>query len=132
NALRQGTLAIDGDGDPQWVREALPASLKTVETFLYSSPENGILLETLAQGYGQYAFGFLEDDLERMGEGGDDETKRRSVGRATEFYDRSAAFGTRLAAIEEPKIAETVKGDIAGLEKLLKEGDFDDEKDARG
>ena len=33
-----------------WVREALPASLKTVETFCYSSPENKILLETLAQG----------------------------------------------------------------------------------
>src|SRR5439155_27034957 len=124
--------AIDGDSDPVWVREALPASLKTVETFLYSSPENKILLETLAQGYSQYAFGFLEDDLEAMGDGGDAEAKARLVRRATDFYDRAAGFGVRLAAVEDTRITDAVKGEPAALEKLLKEGDCDDEGDAKG
>src|SRR5256885_12974827 len=96
NALRKGAPAVESDGDPVWVREALPASLKTVETFLYSSPENKILLETLAQGYSQYAFGFLEDDLEAMqasSGGGDADAAARLVRRATEFYDRAAGFG---------------------------------------
>src|SRR6185503_8166966 len=111
NALRNGAPAIDTQSDPQFVREAIPASLMPVETFLYSSPENKILLETLAQGYSQYAFGFLEDDIEAMGDS-DGDAKARLMRRATDFYDRAAGYGLRLASIEEPKIGEVLKGDV--------------------
>src|SRR5690348_9951456 len=69
--LKIGSAAIDSESDLQFAREALPASIKTVESFAVVTPENRDLLEVLAQGYTQYPFAFLEDDLEALGENGD-------------------------------------------------------------
>src|SRR4051794_10721994 len=83
--LKIGSSAIDSESDLQFAREALPASIKTVESFAVVTPDNRDLLEILAQGYTQYPFAFLEDDLEALGENGDAATKDRLVARCSDF-----------------------------------------------
>ena len=130
--LKLGSAAMDSESDPQTAREAAPANLKTVESFLVVSPENKDLLEVLAQGYSQFAFGFIEDELESLGDGGDEKKKQALAHRATDYYDRAYAFGVRRAALEDKHIVEALKGDLSGLEHVLKHGDFDDEDDVIG
>ena len=130
--LKLGSAAMDSESDLQLAREAAPASLKTVESFLVVSPENKDLLEVLAQGYSQFAFGFTEDELESLGDSGDAAKKQSLVVRATDYYDRGYGFAVRLAALEDKQIVEAIKGDLAGLDNVLKHGDFDDAEDSIG
>jgi hypothetical protein len=128
--IKAGNAAIDDEGDPQFAREAAPASLKTVEGFLVTSPENTDLLETLAQGYTQYAFGFLEDDLESMP---DEDTPQRHalVDRVTYFYDKAAGFALRLTSQVDEHFPDTFKGDANTIGAKLND-EFGKEKYAPG
>ncbi|MBK8720192.1 MAG: hypothetical protein IPN32_36630 [Deltaproteobacteria bacterium] len=65
--LEFGAVAMDRESDLEFAKDAFPASLKTLETFLISSPENQSLLLLLARGYNSYAFAALEAELERAG-----------------------------------------------------------------
>ncbi|MBI5201264.1 MAG: hypothetical protein HY925_06730, partial [Elusimicrobia bacterium] len=60
--LEKGTLAFYEEADPVLARESFPAQLKTVEALLKSDPENKRLKLMLAEGFGGYAFLFLEDN----------------------------------------------------------------------
>ena len=46
--------------DPELVKQAIPANLKTLEGLLKQDPDNTWILETLAKGFCGYAFSFLE------------------------------------------------------------------------
>jgi hypothetical protein len=56
--------AIQQESDYQLARDAIPATLKTIEGFWVVSPENQDLLTLLTEGYCQYGTGFVEDDWE--------------------------------------------------------------------
>src|SRR5947208_14082731 len=58
--------AFNAESDVDLAREASPGQLKTAEGFLAADPENRILLGVVTQGYIEYSFGFLEDDLEQI------------------------------------------------------------------
>src|SRR5687767_7986523 len=64
DVLEVAMPAINQESDPQLAREAAPGQLKTVEGFHLASPDNPKLIKILAQGYCEYAFGFLENDVE--------------------------------------------------------------------
>jgi hypothetical protein len=128
--LKLGSAAIDSEGDVVLAREAAPASLKTVESFSIVSPNNPFLLEVLANGFAQYTFGFLEDDLEVMGQD-ESEPRQKLVDRCTYLYDRSYAFAVRLASLTDKKFEEALKGDTRTLEDELNRR-FGDEDDAPG
>src|SRR5689334_5117183 len=57
---------FNAEPDVVLAREASPGQLKTAEGFLAADPTNKILLGVVMQGYIEYAFGFLEDDLEQI------------------------------------------------------------------
>jgi hypothetical protein len=118
--LKDGMVALDRESDIQFAREGAPANLITVETFLVTTPDNRQLLEILANGYSQYAFGFLEDDLEILGENGDPDKRQVLIDRATTFYDRSFAHALHLAELRSPGIRKALKGDLAALAEELK------------
>src|SRR5215467_14708434 len=61
--LKAALPALAQENDLQLAREAAPGQLKTVEGFLLASPDNDVMIALLAQGYCEYAFGFLEGDL---------------------------------------------------------------------
>lgn len=118
--LKAGARALDEESDMQFARDAAPASLKTVETFLVTAPDNRDLLEVTAKGYAEFTFGFLEDDYEATGDN-DEEARSKIAARATTFYDRAYNYALRICALDEERFPEAMKGDPAALEKLLKE-----------
>jgi hypothetical protein len=126
DVLWEGRTALESEPDPQFAREALPASLKTVETFLASSPDNEKLLRICAKGYFSYAFAFLEGDLMR-GQAGTAEQEELDTlqRRAVIHYMKSHRYGLRLLDNAEFEKAAT-QLDHAKVVKLLKEMDEDD------
>lgn len=114
-----GSIALDRESDTQFAREAFPASLKTLETFLVSSPQNENLLLLLARGYNSYAFGFLEADLDVAKATGKPEDVIAIERRAKIFYLRGSEYGFRLLGMPAlQKAAEA--GDLAALDAELK------------
>jgi len=116
--LLEGSIAMDGEADLLLAREAFPATLKTIESFLVSSPDNPDLLLLLARGYSSYAFGFLEGDLERAQIEGTEDEVQRLTRRAVMHYLRGRDYALRL--LDRPKLEKAVAdGDLDKLAKIL-------------
>jgi hypothetical protein len=92
--------ALNQENDVELAREAAPASLKTIEGFLMASPENEIFLATLAEGYCNYTFGFIEADIEEARWAGRGEAEARLTARATNLYIRCMNYGLKLLVDE--------------------------------
>jgi hypothetical protein len=88
--------SIKQEPDYDMAARAIPASLKTVEGFHMVDPENKRLVKILAEGYCQYATGFIEDEWEiaeldkRF-----DEAEYQSQ-RATKAFIRCMGYGLEL------------------------------------
>lgn len=105
--LKAGGSAFDQETDPEFAREALPASLKTMESFLVANPTQPILLELLAQGYMSYSFAFIENDSEQMQES-DPPKAEHLRHRAQSMYWRARTYGMRLLALKHPDVADAL------------------------
>lgn len=81
--VHDGAPALFEEPDPQLARESFGANLKLLEMLLRDDPRNRNLLELAAEGFGGYAFLFLEDS---------------QPDRAKGFYLRGRDYGLRLAA----------------------------------
>lgn len=126
DALYSGQIALESEPDIQFAKDAMPGSLKTVETFLHSSPENKKFLEMLAKGYFSYAFAFIEWDLEVAQFGmADEEVVETLNRRAVIHYNRAREYGWRLLDNEAVKKAAEA-GDEAALDAALAKLDEDD------
>ena len=124
--LKVASDSFAAESDVQLAREAAPAQLKTVEGFLQSSPKNRDLLQVLAQGYVEYPFGFLEDDLEAMPDDSKHAAERDALAaRATELYDRSQMYAVRLLETEDKHFPEMFHKDVASAESAAKKLDKD-------
>lgn len=116
--LEYGSVAMDREADLEFARYAFPASLKTIETFLVSSPENRSLLLLLARGYNAYAFGFVEADLEHAQLDGPEEAVESLSRRAKIHYLRGREYGFRW--LGRPALEEAArKGDLEALDAEL-------------
>ncbi|MCA9707970.1 MAG: hypothetical protein KDK70_19110 [Myxococcales bacterium] len=116
--LEYGSVAMDREADLEFARYAFPASLKTIETFLVSSPENRSLLLLLARGYNAYAFGIVEADLERAQLDGPEESVQQLSRRAMIHYLRGREYGFRW--LGRPALQEAAqKGDLEAVDAQL-------------
>jgi len=107
--LLYGSIALDRESDLEFARGAFPASLKTVETFLISSPKNEALLLLLARGYNSYAFAVIEADLERASLRGTSEEIDELTRRAKIHYMRGREYGFSLLA--RPALRKAAEAD---------------------
>lgn len=94
NALAEGGSVYAKDNDPQLVREALPFSLKLLETLLAESPENSNLLLAATAGFTQYAYAFIQQDADRE-ELEDIDASDRMRFRARNLFLRAKQYGMR-------------------------------------
>jgi hypothetical protein len=62
--LNRGKPALQQESDYELAARALPGSLKTIEAFHFTQPDNKILKRMLAEAYCQYGSGFVEDEIE--------------------------------------------------------------------
>ncbi len=117
-SLSFGSVAMDREADLEFARYAFPASLKTLETFLVSSPENEELLLLLAKGYNAYAFGIIEGDLEHARIDGPEEQVETLTRRAKIHYLRARTYGFRWLSRETLEQA-AYAGDLDALDAEL-------------
>jgi hypothetical protein len=93
--MREGNRAFDAEPDVELARDAAPGQIKTVEGLLVSAPNDRTLRALAARGCLEFAFGFLEDDLERaLPE--QHHAARLAAARATAMYDRAFLHAFRL------------------------------------
>jgi hypothetical protein len=101
--LQQGSTAFYEEEDPAFAESALISHLKLLEVLIKNDPHHPKLNGLAAQGFGAYAFLFLEDqDLER----------------AKTFYQRGRNFG--LGALKNKyKIDLLKETDLTSLDRHL-------------
>src|SRR3989304_6212618 len=102
------------ESDVQLARDAAPGQIKTVEGFLLASPDNRKIIRILAQGYCEYAFGFLDDDIEELEMAGKIDEAAPIGRRATGLYLRCLSYGLRLLG---PGWEKDIYGRLDAFEK---------------
>jgi predicted anti-sigma-YlaC factor YlaD len=98
DALSESGATYASDEDPELIREALPFSLKLVESLLAQSPDHRGLLVAAASGFTQYAYAFVQQDADEK----EDEDLAAAAAlraRARKLYLRARGYGLR--ALEE-------------------------------
>jgi predicted anti-sigma-YlaC factor YlaD len=94
DALVSGNSAYASDDDVVLVGEALPFSLKLVESLLAESPRHRGLLTAASQGFVLYSYGYVHFDAERLAD--EDLTRARALSRrAKKLYLRAHDYALR-------------------------------------
>jgi predicted anti-sigma-YlaC factor YlaD len=94
NALAGSGTTFTSDQDPELVREALPFSLKLMESLLAESPRHRGLLLAAASGFTPYAYAFVQQEADEA-ESRDLEKATALRTRARQLYLRARDYGLR-------------------------------------
>lgn len=120
--LARAQPAIRQEADYEMAARAIPASLKTVEGFHVVNPDNETLTRILAEGYCQYATGFVEDEWEmaEMQKRFDDADYHSQ--RATKMFLRCMGYGLELLGGDWSK---AISGDVESFRQKVAGTDAD-------
>lgn len=102
-----GTLGTDDD--PELVRDAAPFGLKTMESVLQSQPKHVGLLTSLASGFTQYAYAFVQQDADRDEFEGRSSAAKGQRLRAKKLLLRARDYGLQGLEVSSPGITEKLK-----------------------
>jgi len=94
NALVSGNSVYATDDDPDFVWEAVPFGLKTIEGLLAKSPKNKNLLLAASSGFTQYGYGHLQQNADFI-EANDLAAATALRTRARKMYRRALDYGLR-------------------------------------
>lgn len=94
DSLANGGTGYASDNDPELVGQAVPFSLKLIESLLAESPNHRGLLFAAASGYTQYSYVFIQLPAEEI-EGSDVGKSSAMRDRARNLYLRARDFGLR-------------------------------------
>lgn len=117
--------SLKQEPDYEMASRAIPASLKTVEGFHMVDPENKRLVKILAEGYCQYATGFIEDEWEVASLDKRFDDAEYHSQRATKAFIRCMGYGLELLGGDWKK---ALVGDAASFAKKVS-GAGKDERD---
>ena len=117
------TLAASGDSfasdeDPDLIRDAVPFSLKTIESLLVEVPEHKGLLLTACGGFTQYAYAFVQTDAELI-EVKDYEASVAGRERALKMYQRALGYCLRRVELTHKGFRSAVEKDPDGTMKAF-------------
>lgn len=122
DALTGGGVTFVSDDDPELVEGALPFSLKLMESLLAEAPEHRGLLLTLASGFTQYAYGFVQLPADET-EVKDFEAAERMRARARRLYRRALGYGLRGLEVEHPGFTNALSASPPAAVATLKKAD---------
>src|SRR5690606_22279891 len=118
--------AMKQESDYEMAARAIPASLKTVEAFHMVDPENPRLIKILAEGYCQYATGFIEDEWEQALLDRNFDMVDYHSRRATRAFLRCMNYGLRMLGGDWKKALhgelEAFKAKVAAAGKGSRDG----------
>ncbi len=94
NAFAGTGTTFSSENDPELIRDALPFSLKLMESLLAEIPDHRPLLLATSSAYAQYAYAFLQMDADRL-EDEDFEAAQALRARAANLFLRSRDYGLK-------------------------------------
>ncbi len=119
--LVRGKAAIKQEPDYDLAARAIPGSLKTVETFHMVDPENHRLTNILAEGFCQYASGFIEDEWELALFASDFEEAEYQSERASKAFMRCMGYSLHILGKGWQK---DILGTVEDVKKRVKKTSF--------
>ena len=123
DALAAGGTTYSADNDPQLIGDALPFSLKLMESLLAESPKHRGLLVASARGFTTYAYGWVSQPADEL-EATDIEAATAQRLRARSLYLRARDYGLRALAVREPQFEQQLRGgqtSVSVLQKLKRD-----------
>jgi predicted anti-sigma-YlaC factor YlaD len=104
DTLAASASVYASDDDPALVRDALPFSLKTIESLLDGSPNHPGLLIAACSGFTQYAYAFIQSDADLLD--ASEYPKAQDLrDRALRMYLRARDYCLRRLELEQPGVA---------------------------
>ncbi len=111
-SLNTGPSVYETDDDLQLVGDALPFSLKFIETLLAQSPDNPDLLMTACKGYTLYAYVYVQQPAEMEHED-DVALQRAATARARRLLLRGLEYGLKGLGEAHPGFGAALAKDPA-------------------
>jgi predicted anti-sigma-YlaC factor YlaD len=121
-ALAGGSSVYATDNDPEFVWDAVPFGLKTIEGLLVRSPKDRNLLLAAASGFTQYAYGHLQQDADFI-EANDLAAATALRQRARNMYRRARDYGLRGLEAGVPDFTARLRKDPSEAVKALRKDD---------
>ena len=122
NALASGGSTFTSDEDPELVRDALPFSLKLIESLLAESPRHRGLLLAAASGFTPYAYAFVQEEADEI-EDRDLEKATALRIRARRLYLRARDYGIRGLEVAHPAFGSEVRRDAKAAVRVTAKND---------
>lgn len=127
-STREAAKSFDTMGDWEVAKSSTEAGLAQFEGMHRIAPDNEDALFMLVQGWGGYAWGFAEDEMEQAELRGDYGMADYHKKRAKAAYDRAIFYGLELLRHKDKGFDQAKKNDTT-LTKWLREN-FDSKDDA--
>jgi predicted anti-sigma-YlaC factor YlaD len=122
DALAESGTTFASDNDPELVKDALPFSLKLIESLLAESPKHRALLLAACSDFTQYAYAFIREEA--------DETEAQNFALATEMrvrarnlFLRARDYGIRGLATTHPGFGTALSKDPRAAVNAAKPND---------
>ena len=122
DAFASGGTTFASDDDPELVKEALPFSLKLLESLLAESPRHQGLLFAASSGFTQYAYAFVQQEADEL-EDTDLTAAAERQSRARRLYLRARDYGLRALEVSHAGIAKALRENPKQAVRLLKRDD---------
>jgi predicted anti-sigma-YlaC factor YlaD len=110
DALASGGTTFASDDDPELVKQAVPFSLKLMESLLSESPNHRGLLLATSSGFTQYAFAFVQQDADEL-EATNFAAAQTMRLRAKRLYLRARDYGLRGLSVRHPGFTAALASD---------------------
>ena len=110
NALASGGTTFTSDEDPELVRDALPFSLKLIESLLAESPRHRGLLLAAASGFTPYAYAFVQEEADEIQDSDLERATALRI-RARRLYLRARDYGVRGLEVTHPTFGSELRKD---------------------
>ena len=111
------------DDDPELVRDAVPFGLKTMEGVLEGKPRHVGLLTSLASGFTQYGYAFVQADADLADLDGKLDRARAGRERARKLYLRARGYGLRGLDVRHEKLAARLAAGPADARAALEQAE---------
>jgi len=122
DALAGGGTTYSSDNDPELIGEALPFSLKLMESLLAESPKHRGLLIACSRGFTTYAYGWVSQRADEI-ESSDVDAATAQRLRARSLYLRARDYGLRALALRDPQFEQLLRSDAKRAMTLLRRND---------
>lgn len=115
---------FSSDNDPELIKDAVPFSLKFMESILSATPRHVGLLTALCKSFTEYGYAFVQSEGEYIGEENYGKSKELRF-RAKKIYVRARDYGLRGLEVRHDHFTEMLKLDPKGTAAKANKEDMD-------